>query len=171
RPAKHGRGCAATFAGHPAAPPGRIACGDRPSAAPSAAANDDDLCQGGFDFTANYDRALAGRCAMKPLREAVQDYLTFRRAIGFKLRAHQDSLVEFVDFLDQRGVTTITTGIALEWALSKPSTRPGFAADRLRRIRAFARYQLANDPATEIPPVDLLPSHRRRRPPTLYSDD
>jgi integrase len=108
---------------------------------------------------------------MKPLREAVQEYLTLRRAVGFKLRAHQDSLGEFVDFLDQRGATTITTGIALEWALSKPSTRPGFAADRLRRVRAFARYQLANDPATEIPPVDLLPSHRRRRPPYLYSDD
>jgi integrase/recombinase XerD len=108
---------------------------------------------------------------MKPLRKAMQDYLTLRRALGFKLRAHEDSLNEFMDFLDQREVTTITTSIALEWALSKPSTRPGFAADRLRRIRAFARYQLVNDPATEIPPVDLLPSHRRRRIPYLYSDD
>lgn len=108
---------------------------------------------------------------MKPLREAMQDYLKLRRAFGFKLRAHEDSLDEFMDFLDQREVTTITTSIALEWALSKPSTRPGFAADRLRRIRAFARYQLVNDPATEVPPVNLLPSHRRRRIPYLYSDE
>lgn len=108
---------------------------------------------------------------MKPLREAVQDYLTLRRTLGFKLRAHEDSLAEFMDFLDRRGVMTITTGIALEWALSKPSTRPGFAADRLRRISGFARYQSANDPATEVPPAGLLPSHRHRRPPYLYSDD
>lgn len=108
---------------------------------------------------------------MKPLREAVQDYLALRRALGFKLCAHEASLAEFMDFLDQRRITTITTGIALEWALSKPSTRPGFAADRLRRVRGFSRYQLANDPATEIPPNGLLPSHRHRRQPYLYSDD
>ena len=43
---------------------------------------------------------------MKPLREAVQDYLTLRRAIGFKLRAHQgfplDAGVEPGDLEDRR---------------------------------------------------------------------
>lgn len=108
---------------------------------------------------------------MKPLREAAQDYLALRRALGFKLRATEDSLAEFLDFMEQRGATRITTAAALAWASSKPSTRPGYAADRLRRIRGFARHHLANDPATEIPPVDLLPSRLRRRQPYLYSDD
>ena len=89
---------------------------------------------------------------MTPLRQAVHDYLALRRAIGFKLRANEDALAEFMDYLDDRGVTTITTAIALEWAVSKPSTRLGFAADRLRRVRGFARHQLANDPNTEVPP-------------------
>jgi integrase/recombinase XerD len=108
---------------------------------------------------------------MNPLREAVQDYLTLRRGLGFKLRETEYSLTEFVNFIDQRGVTRVTTAIALEWATSKPSTRPGSAADRLRRVRGFARHHLANDPTTEIPPVDLLPSHLCRRQPYLYSDD
>lgn len=108
---------------------------------------------------------------MKPLREAVQDYLALRRSLGFKLRASQDSLTEFVAFLEQREVTRITTAIALEWALRKPQTRPGRAADRLRHIRGFARHHLASDPTTEIPPVGLLPSRLRRRQPYLYSDD
>ena len=108
---------------------------------------------------------------MTPLRQAVNDYLALRRALGFKLRAHEDALAEFMDYLDHRGVTTITAAIALEWAVSKPSTRLGFAADRLRRVRGFARHQLANDPNTEVPPANLLRSHRHRRSPYLYSDD
>ncbi len=108
---------------------------------------------------------------MTPLRQAVNDYLALRRALGFKLRANEDALAEFMDYLDHRGVTTITAAVAVEWAVSKPSTRLGFAADRLRRIRGFARHQLANDPNTEVPPANLLPSHRHRRSPYLYSDD
>ncbi len=108
---------------------------------------------------------------MKLLREAAQDYLALRRALGFKLRAHEDSLAEFLDFMERRGATRITTAAALEWAVGNASTRPGSAADRLRRVRGFARHHLANDPATEIPPVDLLPSRLRRRQPYLYSDD
>ena len=69
---------------------------------------------------------------MKPLREAVQDYLALRRSLGFKLRATQDSLTEFVAFLEQREVTRITTAIALEWALSKPRTCPGLATWKTR---------------------------------------
>jgi integrase/recombinase XerD len=77
---------------------------------------------------------------MTPLRQAATDYLALRRALGFKLRANEDALIEFTDFLDRRGVTTITAAAAVEWALSKPSTRPGFAADRLRRIRGFTLH-------------------------------
>ena len=77
---------------------------------------------------------------MTPLRRAATDYLALRRALGFKLRANEVALIEFTDFLDGRGVTTITAAAAVEWALSKPSTRPGFAADRLRRIRGFTLH-------------------------------
>jgi len=108
---------------------------------------------------------------MTPLRRAATDYLALRRALGFKLRANEDALIEFTDFLDRRGVTTITAAAAVEWALSKPSTRPGFAADRLRRIRGFTLHHRLLDPATEVTPANLLPSHRHRRQPYLYSDD
>ncbi|HOX69967.1 MAG TPA: integrase, partial [Burkholderiaceae bacterium] len=108
---------------------------------------------------------------MTPLRQAAADYLMLRRALGFKLRANEDALTEFTDFLDRRGATTITAAAAVEWALSKPSARPGFAADRLRRIRGFTRHHLLSDPATEVAPANLLPSHRHRRQPYLYSDN
>jgi hypothetical protein len=49
---------------------------------------------------------------MTPLRRAATDYLALRRALGFKLRANEDALIEFTDFLDGRGVTTITAAAA-----------------------------------------------------------
>ena len=55
---------------------------------------------------------------MTPLRQAASDYLALRRALGFKLRANEDALIEFTDFLDRRGVTTITAAAVVEWALS-----------------------------------------------------
>ena len=48
---------------------------------------------------------------MTPLRRAATDYLALRRALGFKLRANEDALIEFTDFLDGRGVTTITPSV------------------------------------------------------------
>ena len=42
---------------------------------------------------------------MTPLRHAATDYLGLRRALGFKLRANEDALIEFTDFLDRRGVS------------------------------------------------------------------
>lgn len=108
---------------------------------------------------------------MKPLREAVRDYLALRRTLGFKLRDAESSLFKFAAFLEERGVARITTAMALEWALSEPATCTGSIANRLRHLRGFARHHLASDPRTEIPPVDVVPSHLRRRQPYLYSDE
>ena len=37
-------------------------------------------------------------------------------------------------------------------------------------VRIFARHLAVFDPATEIPPVDVLPNHYRRITPYLYTD-
>lgn len=108
---------------------------------------------------------------MKPLRQAVQDYIALRRTLGFKLRDAESSLFKFVTYLEKRGVARITTATALEWALDVPSTCSGSIANRLRHIRGFAQHHFGSDPTTEIPPVDVVPSRLRRRQPYLYSDD
>ena len=38
-------------------------------------------------------------------------------------------------------------------------------------VRIFARHLAALDPATEVPPEDILPHHNRRIAPYLYSPD
>lgn len=107
---------------------------------------------------------------MNTLQEAVQDYLTMRRSLGFKLRDAGKGLPDFVSFLGQRGAAYITTSLALQWAQVPQSGRPGYHARRLSSVRAFAQYRSATDPRTEIPPLGLLPYCKERPQPYLYSN-
>jgi integrase len=108
---------------------------------------------------------------MKPLRQAIQDYLVLRRSLGFKLRDAGRWLAKFADFLDARGATQVTTQLALEWAQQDPTVLPSTCAQRLGYVRGFARHQIAVDPRTEIPPPGLLPFRPRRARPFLYSQE
>ncbi len=49
---------------------------------------------------------------MTVVRDAVADYLTIRRALGFKLVEHQRLLDDFATYLEQAGASTITTELA-----------------------------------------------------------
>lgn len=66
--------------------------------------------------------ALARRCAMNTLGEAVQEYLSMRRSLGFKLREDGFRLFDFVAFMERRKASYITHELALAWAQS--STTP-----------------------------------------------
>lgn len=106
---------------------------------------------------------------MTVLRDAVADYLTIRRALGFKLVEHQRLLGDFAGFLEQAGADTITTELALAWAVRCRGTE-GWRAARLSVIRGFAGYMRSIDPATEIPPTGILIARKHYAVPYLYSD-
>lgn len=108
---------------------------------------------------------------MSTLRQAVDDYLTIRRVLGYKLERHGWLLPQFVAYLDQAGATTITVEHALTWAMLPAGGKTRWWAERLSVVRGFAAWLAAIDPATEVPPADLLPHHRQRATPYLYSDD
>lgn len=93
---------------------------------------------------------------MKPLTQAVEDYLVLRRNLGFKLREYGDCLHEFVSFLDTHGASSITNKLAVEYATQRQDERPVSWARRLIIIRGFARYRTGADPRTEVPPLGLL---------------
>lgn len=107
---------------------------------------------------------------MSALHQAVDDYLALRRAMGFKLYAAGLLLPRFIDFLEQQGVTVITTEWAVHWATQPRQVQPAEWARRLSLVRGFARYYSGIDPRTEIPPTQLLPHRYPRRSPYLYSD-
>jgi integrase/recombinase XerD len=107
---------------------------------------------------------------MKTFREAIQDYLTLRRGLGFKLKKHSRMLEEFASFLEHAGALCITSRLALQWATQPEHIQPAEWAARLSVVRGFARYWSATDPMTEIPPEGLLPYCHNRAKPYLYSD-
>ena len=108
---------------------------------------------------------------MSTLRSAAEQYLAMRRALGFKLDTQGRQLMSFIGFCEARGVGHVTTGIALAWAMqtSRGSSDEVYRSRRLMVVRIFARHLAALDPATEVPPEDMLPHHYRRIPPYLYS--
>ena len=106
---------------------------------------------------------------MSTLRQAVQEYLTLRRSLGFKLDKAGNQLLAFVRFMEQHEALYITTKLALAWAQQPSHVQPAEWAQRLSVVRTFARYRSAADPRTQIPPAGLLPYRPKRAQPYLYS--
>jgi integrase len=107
---------------------------------------------------------------MTRFRDALADYLTIRRALGYKLREHEWALGSFVSFLEDAGASTITTELALRWACDTRGTE-GWKAARLSMVRGFANYLRLIDPATQVPPTGLLLHRKRYAIPYLYSEE
>jgi integrase len=108
---------------------------------------------------------------MKNLRQAVQEYLSMRRALGFKLQEAGKALLDFVAFMEEHHASYITSKLALAWAQRPQNVQPAYCAQRLTHVRVFARHRSAADPRTQIPPPGLLPFQPNRARPYLYSED
>jgi integrase/recombinase XerD len=107
---------------------------------------------------------------MNTLRQALQEYLALRRALGFKLREAGKELAHFVTFMERQRATYITQPLALAWAQQPANAQPAHWARRLSFVRGFAHHRSATDPRTEIPVPGLLPFHPKRARPYLYSE-
>jgi hypothetical protein len=60
---------------------------------------------------------------MSGLRETLNDYLTVRRTLGFKLKNASYLLPKLVAYVEQAGASTITNELALAWA-RQPAQNP-----------------------------------------------
>jgi integrase len=105
------------------------------------------------------------------LRARAEEYLAMRRALGFKLTTQGRHLLSFVGFCQERGADHVTADLAIAWATqtARGSGDEVYQARRLDVVRIFARHLQALDPATEVPPGDVLSRRYRRIPPYLYS--
>jgi integrase len=105
-----------------------------------------------------------------PLREALAGYLQIRRRLGFAMPQDGRLLDGFAGFLEQAGADRITAELALGWARLPARAHPHRWRQRLGVARGFARHLATIDPASEVPPADLLPGHRPRIAPYIYTD-
>ncbi len=108
---------------------------------------------------------------MTDFASALDDFFATRHAMGYKLNVHRLVLRRFVEHLEAIGAEHLTIDEALRFATQPPDAAPVWSASKLGIIRVFARYLVALDPATEVPPVDLLPEPSHRIVPYIYSDE
>ena len=106
---------------------------------------------------------------MSARRQARDDDLALRHAMGFKLHEAHRLWPHVVAFLARHGAVFVTTDWAVRWATPPPHVQPAAWARRLRLVRGFAQYHRTLDPRTELPPPEVLPYRHPRRSPYLYS--
>lgn len=103
------------------------------------------------------------------LSQAVNDYLTFRRGLGFKLVDTGELLTNFAAFAADHDEEVILATTALEWAALGPSVFRRHR--RLRVLALFADHLRAEDTRHERIPMEHFPrsTEPRRYPPRVFS--
>lgn len=104
------------------------------------------------------------------LDQALADYLSVRRALGFKLDRAQKLLAQFVGYLHDHGADTVTTDLALAWVMLPADAAPRWWQLRMSAVRGFAVYLHTLDAGVEVPPAGLIRCGPCRATPYLYSE-
>jgi hypothetical protein len=99
---------------------------------------------------------------MTALAAALEDYLTLRRSMRFKLRRAEKMLVQFVDHCEALDAEVVTADLALRWATLPEGASPSWVSHRLYVVRGFSRHLALVDERTEVVPTSLVP-HRPTR--------
>lgn len=107
---------------------------------------------------------------MSALSQAAEEYLRLRRSLGHDLADAHRLLPRFVAYLDGIGASTVTIDAALAWAQTPAADAASSVwPRRMTVVRGFARHMAGIDPATEVPPLGIIPSRQRWRPPFVFS--
>lgn len=108
----------------------------------------------------------------KTMTSKVEQYLAWRRDLGYRLYsegAYLRTFGEYADGLKHRG--PMTTELALRWARLPATKDPLLWARRLEIVRCFAKYLAIFEPETEVPQQRLLGPAHRRNTPHVYTDE
>jgi len=101
----------------------------------------------------------------------VEQYLEFRRGLGYRLWIEGQLLKQFAAFADATGHRgPLSTELALQWARLPEEGDQLYWARRLEVVRCFARHLAATEPGTELPARGLLGPAHRRTAPHIYTD-
>jgi integrase len=112
-------------------------------------------------------RRTGGAAMSKPktMVRRVNEYLAYRRSLGFTLRTHGYILLSFARFVDRlRHRGPITPKPVMRW-LQSASTSPTYAAMKLSAVVCLARHLAIEDGRSQAPdPRTIAPRGRRKRP-------
>jgi len=101
----------------------------------------------------------------------VDQYLKFRRGLGYRLRIEGRLLQQFGRFADSVGHKgPLTIELALRWAQLPEGCDRLYCARRLEIVRCFARHLAVTELKTEVPARNMLGPAHRRTTPFIYAD-
>lgn len=105
------------------------------------------------------------------LRSRARRYIALRRAVGYQARPSERLLLDFVAFVESRGLAdSVTAQATVDWACGPDLDSHCNRAARLGVARGFLAYVRAAEPRTEVPAVGLF--RRSTRPvPHIFSDE
>lgn len=105
------------------------------------------------------------------MHSIVEEYLAFRRKLGFALLIEGQELGRFARFAAEiHHAGPITVDLAVRWATLPPRADRRYHARRLDMVRRLARHQSLADRSTQIPPEGMLGPSYRRLEPHIYSE-
>ena len=109
---------------------------------------------------------------MPTMIEQVQQYLNFKRKLGYQLDSEGKELLLFARYADQIGHKgPVTTEIAVRWAKFPKRADPVYWARRYDIVRRFTKHQSLFNSRTDILPKRLLGTSKSRRSPHIYSHE
>jgi integrase len=107
----------------------------------------------------------------KTMTQRVEEYLQFKRHLGFKMRSQAYELEAFAKYADENALgKPLSVKLALQWA-TLPQTHRAYHAARWQVLSAFAKYLISDDPRTELLPGRVICSEIRRRTPYIFSQN
>ncbi|HZV25317.1 MAG TPA: tyrosine-type recombinase/integrase [Acidothermaceae bacterium] len=106
---------------------------------------------------------------MSALRDALADYLTMRRTLGYTLVSTGKLLSQFVTYLENHGEDHVTIENALAWTMLPKAAHRSWYSIRFTAVRRFSIHLHGMDPTNQVPPSGLLPGRFPRATPYLYS--
>ena len=106
----------------------------------------------------------------KTMITQVEEYIAYKRKLGFKLGTQASQLLNFAKYADESDhVGPVTIELILKWARLPKNTSMHYQARRVVDVRGFAKYQAIFCPKTEIPPSRILGAANYRAEPYIYS--
>jgi integrase len=105
------------------------------------------------------------------MADRVDEYLVYRRALGYQIRIEGQLLQSFARYADESGHRgPLTIELALRWARLPEKAARLYHARRLEIVRTLAKYLAPREPGTEVPARGLLGPAHARKPPFIYSE-
>lgn len=106
----------------------------------------------------------------KTMKHKVQEYLSYRRSLGFLLHIEGQQLLKFANYVDKKKHKgPLTEDIAIEWARSSKKLSRFTWARRLEPVRCFAKYCCIAEPDTQVPAKGIFGKAHRHNIPYIFS--